>query len=201
MILSVWVYSILSTLGPFIGWGSYALEGFLVTCSYDYLKEDLNSKSFILYTLVTHFFLPMAFVIFFYLQIARAVICHEKAMQKQAKKMNIYSLRTKEEDQSIEVKIAKVSITNVLLWIGTWGPYAIVVLIGLIGQHQIITPLFSGLPGLLAKTNSSLNPLVFAISHPKYREAMAAEIPCIVTEDTDDVEKKREEDKTACTNA
>jgi len=36
------------------------------------------------------------------------VICHEKAMQKQAKKMNIDSLRTKEEDQSIEVKIAKV---------------------------------------------------------------------------------------------
>lgn len=45
----------------------------------------------------------------------------------------------------------KVSITNVLLWIGTWGPYAIVVLIGLIGQHQIITPLFSGLPALLGQ--------------------------------------------------
>jgi len=48
MILSVWVYSILSTLGPFIGWGSYALEGFLVTCSYDYLKEvwimDLSGR-------------------------------------------------------------------------------------------------------------------------------------------------------------
>lgn len=36
------------------------------------------------------------------------MISHEKAMQKQAKKMNIDSLRTKEEDQSIEVKIAKV---------------------------------------------------------------------------------------------
>ncbi len=44
------------------------------------------------------------------------MICHEKAMQKQAKKMNIDSLRTKEEDQSIEVKIAKV-IFKKGLWI------------------------------------------------------------------------------------
>jgi hypothetical protein len=26
---------------------------------------------------------------------------------------------------------------------------------------------------------SALNPLVYAISHPKYREALAREIPCL----------------------
>ena len=30
-----------------------------------------------------------------------------------------------------------------------------------------------------AKTSSCLNPIVFAISHPKFREAIAKEIPCL----------------------
>ncbi len=30
-----------------------------------------------------------------------------------------------------------------------------------------------------AKVASALNPLVYAISHPKYREALAREIPCL----------------------
>ncbi len=30
-----------------------------------------------------------------------------------------------------------------------------------------------------AKTASALNPLVYAVSHPKYREAIAKEIPCL----------------------
>ena len=30
-----------------------------------------------------------------------------------------------------------------------------------------------------AKTSSCLNPIVFAISHPKFREAIAREIPCL----------------------
>jgi hypothetical protein len=35
----LWVYSGLACLPPFLGWGGYASEGLLVTCSYDYLKE------------------------------------------------------------------------------------------------------------------------------------------------------------------
>ena len=30
-----------------------------------------------------------------------------------------------------------------------------------------------------AKTASVINPFVFAVSHPKYREALAIEVPCL----------------------
>ncbi|XP_023339009.1 compound eye opsin BCRH1 [Eurytemora carolleeae] len=180
MISTVWIYAILSTSGPFLGWGAYSLEGFLITCSYDYIKEDWNAKSFVLYTLITHFFLPLIGVVFYYSQIAKAVISHERAMKEQAKKMNVESLRQKSDSsENMEVKIAKVSITNVLLWIATWSPYAIVVMIGLSGSYDTLTPIFAGLPSLLLKTNSSLNPVVFAVAHPKYREAIAKEFPCL----------------------
>ena len=77
-------------------------------------------------------------------------------------------------------------------------------MIGLSGSYDTLTPIFAGLPSLLrkifflnyetinlrikyfsfqffflVKTNSSLNPVVFAVAHPKYREAIAKEFPCL----------------------
>ena len=39
IIIGLWVYSIGSCIPPFFGWGSYAAEGLLLTCSYDYIKQ------------------------------------------------------------------------------------------------------------------------------------------------------------------
>lgn len=179
MIIVVWVYAICASMPPFFGWGHYGLEGLLITCSYDYIKKDWTNKSFILYVIITHFYIPMGFVIFFYTQIAKAVFSHEAEMRAQAKKMNVESLKQGKSEESVEVKIAKVAITNVLLWIGTWSPYAVVVMIGLSGNYETLTPLVAGLPSLLIKTTSSLNPIAFAVAHPKYREAMAQTFPCL----------------------
>ena len=41
------------------------------------------------------------------------------------------------------MKIAKVAITNVLIWYCTWTPYAMVVLIGQFGGKHLLTPLVS----------------------------------------------------------
>ena len=68
-------------------------EGLFVTCSYDYLSQDWNRKSFLLYAFIGNYCVPMAALIFFYFQIVRAVIIHEAALKAQAKKMNVSSLR------------------------------------------------------------------------------------------------------------
>jgi r-opsin len=65
-----------------------------MTCSYDYLTEDWNHKSYILYAFINNYALPMIIVIFFYSQITKAVVSHEAALRAQAKKMNVESLRT-----------------------------------------------------------------------------------------------------------
>ena len=70
------------------------------------------------------------------------------------------------------MKIAKVAITNVLLWAFIWSPYAIVSMIGTFGDRRLVTPLVSQLPAFFAKSASALNPIVFALSHPKYKEAL-----------------------------
>jgi r-opsin len=69
--------------------------------------------------------------------------------------------------ESAEYKIAKVAVTNVLLWACIWSPYAFVVFLAGIGSKSSITPLVSQLPSFFAKLASCLNPIVYAISHPK----------------------------------
>ena len=66
----------------------------MITCSYDYLTDDWNHKSFILYAFICNYVMPMITVIFFYSQIVKAVVCHEAALRKQAEKMNVESLRS-----------------------------------------------------------------------------------------------------------
>ena len=55
-----------------------------------------------------------------------------------------------------------------MLWICIWSPYATVVIIGPFGNRNLITPLFSQCPSCAAKLASIFNPIMFALSHPKY---------------------------------
>ena len=71
----------------------YCTEGQLLSCSYDYLTEDWNAKSFVLYAYVFNYVVPVSTCIFFYSQIVMAVVKHEQALKEQAKKMNVDSLR------------------------------------------------------------------------------------------------------------
>merc|ERR1711872_337275 len=177
----IWGYSIVVSMMPFFGWGGYMAEGLLVTCGYDYLSQDMNRKSYMMFAFGFNYLAPITMICFFYSKIVKAVVMHEAALKAQAKKMNVDSLRSNTDDNkdSAEVRIAKVAITNVLLWLCTWSPYAIVNFIAVFGNQALVTPLVSQIPSFAAKTASCLNPLVYAISHPRYREALSKEVPCL----------------------
>ena len=175
-----WGYPVLILIWPFLEiWGKFSLEGLLVSCSFEYLEDTWNQKSYTLFIFCCNFVIPMTCIFYFYSFIVKAVWAHEAGMKAQAKKMNVESLRndSKGDEESAEMKIAKVALTNVLLWICAWTPYATVVLIGQFGNRSLITPLVAQVPSMLAKTCSCLNPIVYAISHPKFREALQKYLP------------------------
>ncbi len=84
-------------------------EGLLITCSYDYLTDDWNHKSFILYAFICNYVMPMSAVIFFYSQIVKAVVSHEASLKKQAAKMNVDSLRSNVVSKANEIRRNKKS--------------------------------------------------------------------------------------------
>ena len=115
--------------------------------------QDLNRRTFILFAYIFNFFTPMILITVFYSNIVRAVVAHEAALRAQAKKMNVDSLRSgaKDDEDSAEVKIAKVAITNVLLWICIWTPYAAISAFPALGAGEYVTPLVSQLPSFMGK--------------------------------------------------
>merc|ERR1712179_283365 len=112
-------------------------------------------------------------------------------------KMNSASLRSNADQQSAsaEIRIAKVAIINVTLWTLAWTPFTVICMLGTWGDVSKITPLVSSIPVIIAKTSCCYNPVIYAISHPKYRECLKEAFPgmCIVV--------KKEEQAPARDNA
>ncbi|XP_066989863.1 compound eye opsin BCRH1-like [Macrobrachium rosenbergii] len=197
MCLFCWAMAIGWALPPFFGWGKYIPEGILDSCSYDYISQDFNTKSYNMCIIFFDFCLPATFIAGSYIFIVKAIFAHEAAMRQQAKKMNVANLRSNEaESQRAEVRIAKTAIANVSLWLCCWVPYAIITIQGVSGNYHNITPLVTMLPALLAKSASCYNPFVYAISHPKFRLAITQYLPwfCVHEE-----EKKYDDNQTSNT--
>ncbi|XP_063857781.1 compound eye opsin BCRH2-like [Scylla paramamosain] len=198
MILFCWGYATAVSIWPFFGWNAYIPEGILTSCSFDYISRDWGTRSFGIFLFVMCYCIPLLIIIFVYSQIVSAIRAHERALREQAKKMNVQTLRSNSDQnkQSAEVRIAKVAVGNVFLWLLTWTPYAAVVLTGLFGDQNKLTPLVSALPGLICKTASVYNPIMFAISHPRFRLALMEVWPwfCIHEDKDDDTKSTKTED-------
>lgn len=116
--------------------------------------------------------LPIMIIIGCYVHIVKAVFHHEDELRQQAKKMNVSSLRSGSDvqEQSAEFRIAKVALINVSLWIIAWTPFTIVCNYGTWVDTSTITPFIDSIPIILAKSSCCYNPMIYALSHPKYRE-------------------------------
>lgn len=99
------------------------------------------------------------------------------------------------------MRIAKVAITNVTIWALAWTPYATVVMMAAFGNRSLITPLVSQLPAFFSKFGSCFNPIIFALSHPKYRAALQTKIPCLGIREAEAPAKGKETAETSCTPA
>ena len=187
-----WAWSLGITVLPFFGIGAYVPEGILDSCSYDYFDRSMTNVFYIWCNIVFYYMLPICCICFFYYHIVNAVFQHEKALKEQAKKMNVSTLRSNadQDKQSAEIRIAKVALTNVSIWLICWTPYAIVVAIGVSGDPMLVTPLVSALPALFAKAGSTYNPLVYALSHPRYRAALRKHMPWVCIGQDEDGKSK-----------
>ena len=118
------------------------------------------------------YFLPIVIIVGCYYFIVQAVFKHEDEMRQQAKKMNVTSLRSGAEQNQVsaEIRIAKIAIMNVTLWLFSWTPYMVLCMMGTWGDQSGITPLASELQSLMAKTSCAYNPIIYCLSHPKFRE-------------------------------
>ena len=123
-----WIWAFGWSLSPLVGWGLYALDGMLGTCSFDSYTTTMNHKSHILGACFFQFAFPIIIIVGCYAGIVKAVFQHEDELRQQAKKMNVTSLRSNSAEQqqvSAEIRAAKVAVVNITLWIFAWTPFTV----------------------------------------------------------------------------
>lgn len=135
----------------------------------------------------------MFLIAIFYSKLFKHVSAHEKMLKEQAKRMNVQSLSANKDAaaQSVEIRIAKACFTIFFLFVCAWTPYAIVALIGAFGDRKLLTPLATMIPAVCAKIVSCIDPIVYAISHPRYRQVLEKKCPWLgIHEKTDESDTK-----------
>ncbi|XP_049774869.1 opsin-1-like [Schistocerca cancellata] len=179
----IWFFAIGWTLTPLFGWNRYVPEGNMTACGTDYLTKTWTSRSYILVYSVFVYFTPLFTIIYSYYFIVQAVAAHEKNMREQAKKMNVASLRSSDaSNTSAECKLAKVALMTISLWFFAWTPYLVINYTGIF-EGANISPLATIWGSLFAKANAVYNPIVYGISHPKYRAALKEKLPFLICGD------------------
>ncbi|XP_053980960.1 opsin, ultraviolet-sensitive [Hylaeus volcanicus] len=179
-ILCIWTYTVPWGLMPLMDvWGRFVPEGFLTSCSFDYLTDSNDIRTFVATIFTFSYAIPMMLIIYYYSQIVSHVVNHEKALREQAKKMNVDSLRSNagSNTQSAEIRIAKAAITICFLFVLSWTPYGVMAMIGAFGDKSLLTPGVTMIPAITCKAVACLDPYVYAISHPRYRLELQKRLP------------------------
>lgn len=155
----IWSYSFAFAIMPAldIGLSKYTPEGFLTSCSFDYLDDRLSARIFMFLFFVGAWVVPLTIIVYCYAQIMKEVNATGK----------IQSNRTR---QRIEHKLMLVIVNIIALWFVAWTPYSIVALIGITGKKEFLTPWTSMIPALFCKASACINPYLYSMTHPQFKK-------------------------------
>lgn len=159
MICVVWTYSFTFSVLPAlnIGLSKYTPEGFLTSCSFDYLDDRVSARIFMFIFFIGAWFIPLSTIIYCYAQIMKEVNAAGK-------------IQSNRKRQRIEHKLTIVVINVIVLWFLAWTPYAIVALFGIFGKKEYLTPMASMIPGLFCKISACINPYLYSMTHPQFKK-------------------------------
>ncbi|XP_022205432.2 opsin, ultraviolet-sensitive [Nilaparvata lugens] len=158
----VWCYGCLFASLPLTGLGlnRYVPEGFLTSCSFDYLTPDLLARAFILCFFFAAWVVPFSVIAY----------CYHGILKEVTNTSNVSSRRGQEQEKRrTELRLSFVVVGIIGLWFVAWTPYAVVALLGIFGFGDVITPLGSMLPALFCKSASCIDPFIYAVTNRRFR--------------------------------
>ncbi|XP_074531673.1 melanopsin-A [Halichoeres trimaculatus] len=183
ILLAAWAYSLGWSLPPFFGWSAYVPEGLLTSCTWDYMTFTPSVRAYTMLLCIFVFFLPLFIIVYCYVFIFRAIRSTNQAVGKMNGSIHGQG-STRDSVKNFhrlqnEWKMAKIALIVILLYVISWSPYSSVALTAFAGYSDMLTPYMNSVPAVIAKASAIHNPIIYAITHPKYRLALAKYIPCL----------------------
>ncbi|XP_039965047.1 opsin, ultraviolet-sensitive [Bactrocera tryoni] len=158
IITLIWIYSFAFSIVPAldIGLSVYVPEGFLTTCSFDYLDKGVGPRIFMFSFFVAAWCVPFGIICFSYFYILKVVFAANR-------------IQSSKDKNKTEQKLALIVVGIIGLWFLAWTPYSIVAMMGVFGKQKYLTPLGSMIPALFCKTAACIDPYFYAATHPRFR--------------------------------
>ncbi|KAJ7403079.1 Melanopsin-A [Pitangus sulphuratus] len=172
ILVGVWLYSLAWSLPPFFGWSAYVPEGLLTSCSWDYMTFTPSVRAYTMLLFCFVFVIPLIAIIYSYVFIFEAIKKANKSVQTFGSKHGNKEFQKQYRRMKNEWKMAKIALIVILLFVISWSPYSVVALVAFSGYSHALTPYMNSIPAVIAKASVIHNPIVYAITHPKYRTAL-----------------------------
>ncbi|XP_035686716.1 pinopsin-like [Branchiostoma floridae] len=164
VITFIWLYSLLWTSLPLLGWSSYQFEGHNVGCSVNWVQHNPDNVSYIVTLMVTCFFVPMVVVCWSYAWIWRTVRMSSEAKPEYGNSQNAGRL------------VTTMVVVMIICFLVCWTPYAVMALIVTFGADHLVTPTASVIPSLVAKSSTAYNPIIYVLMNNQFREFLLARL-------------------------
>ncbi|XP_045907189.1 teleost multiple tissue opsin 2a [Micropterus dolomieu] len=149
-----WLYSLLWTVPPLLGWSSYGPEGAGTSCSVTWTERSFGSHSYIICLFVFCLGLPVLVMVYCYGRLLYAV--------KQVGRIRHTAARRR------DFHILFMVITTVVCYLVCWMPYGVVAMMATFGRPGIISPVASVVPSLLAKSSTVINPVIYILMNKQF---------------------------------
>jgi len=177
----IWFWASLWSLPPFFGWGAYVPEGFQTSCTFDYLSKDISNMTFNIGMYFGGFLIPVFIIFYCYIGIVKGVFAHHSEMMDTAKRMGAQCAKA-DADRRAEFQLAKVAAMTIGTFLLSWVPYASVGLLGMTQpwEAKAVTPMMSEIAVMFAKASAAYNPVIYALSHPKFRAEIDKNFPFLL---------------------
>ncbi|XP_033867984.3 opsin-3-like [Acipenser ruthenus] len=149
-----WLYSLVWTVPPLLGWSSYGPEGAGTSCSVSWTSKSHESVSYIICLFIFCLAVPVLVMGYCYGRILYTV--------KQVGKVRRTAARRR------EYHILFMVITAVVCYLLCWTPYGVVAMMVTFGKPGIVTSTASVVPSILAKSSTALNPVIYILMNKQF---------------------------------
>lgn len=158
MVIIVWLYSGFFAIMPAldIGFSRYVPEGYLTSCSFDYLDKTTSARIFMFIFFLFAWAVPFAVITYCYFFIMKVVTAAKK-------------IQSSKDKNKTEMKLAAIVLAVIGLWFAAWTPYSIVALLGISGNEDKLSAFGSMIPAVFCKSAACIDPYVYAMTHARFR--------------------------------
>ncbi|XP_035522092.1 teleost multiple tissue opsin 3b [Morone saxatilis] len=167
-VVASWLYSLVWTLPPLLGWSSYGPEGPGTTCSVQWHQRSATARSYISCLFIFCLLLPLLLMIFCYGRILLAL----RAVARQVSRINPSSAERREG------RVLLMVVSMVTGYLLCWMPYGVMALLASFGRPGVVPPAASLIPSLLAKSSTILNPVIYVLLNNQFYRCFLYMIRC-----------------------